>query len=143
MAGFPSQFSVAMLPARTPAGRAPTAIAPPHVFGRKPACRWFTRANLLASSGSILHPISPAAPGTFGTCGVGTVRGPGLRTANLSLQKEFPLSDFRRVEFRAEFFNVTNTAILNAPSTWIYSNLGLINSSQGERNIQFALKFYF
>ena len=115
--------------------------APPRVFGRKPAFdssghfigfQWFDPAS-----------YSPAAPGTFGTCGVGTVRDPGLRTANLSLQKEFPLSDFRRLEFRAEFFNVTNTAILNAPSTWIYFNLGLINSSQGERNIQFALKFYF
>ncbi len=115
--------------------------APPHVFGRKPAFgspgqflgfQWFDPAS-----------YSPAAPGTFGTCGVGTVRGPGLRTANLSLQKEFPLSDFRRLEFRAEFINVTNTPILNAPSTWIYFNLGLINSSQGERNIQFAIKFYF
>lgn len=115
--------------------------APPHVFGRKPAFgspgqfigfQWFDPAS-----------YSPATPGTFGTCGVGTVRGPGLRTANLSLQKEFPLSDFRRFEFRAEFINVTNTPILNAPSTWIYFNLGLINSSQGERNIQLALKFYF
>jgi hypothetical protein len=74
---------------------------------------------------------------------VGTVRGPGLRTANLSLQKGFPLGDFKKLEFRAEFLNVTNTPILNASNTWIYSNLGLIDSSQGERNIQFALKFYF
>ncbi len=35
------------------------------------------------------------------------VRSPGLRTANLSLQKEFPLGDFKRLEFRAEFFNIT------------------------------------
>ncbi len=71
------------------------------------------------------------------------MRGPGLRTANLSLQKEFPLGNVRKLELRVEFFNVTNTPILNAPSTWIYFNLGLIESSQGERNIQFALKFYF
>ena len=111
--------------------------APPHVFGRKPAFgepgfQWFDPSS-----------YSPAAPGTFGTCGVGTVRGPGLHTANLSLQKEFPLGDVKKLEFRAEFFNLTNTPILKAPNTWIYFNLGVIDSSQGERNIQFALKFYF
>ena len=115
--------------------------APPHVFGRKPAFgapgqfigfQWFDPAS-----------YSPPVPGTFGTCGVGTVRGPGLRTANLSLQKEFPLGDFKRLEFRAEFFNVTNTPILKAPNTWLYFNLGVVNSSQGERNIQFAMKLYF
>ena len=111
-------------------------IAPPHVFGRKPSplggFQWFDPAS-----------YAPAATGTFGTCGVGTVRGPGLRTANLSVQKEFPLSESKRLEFRAEFFNVTNTPILNSPIIGLGPYLGLINRSQGERNIQFALKFYF
>jgi Carboxypeptidase regulatory-like domain/TonB dependent receptor len=117
-------------------------VASPHVFGRKPAFKdstgqfigfqWFDPAS-----------YEPAAPGTFGTCGVGTVRGPGLHSGDLSLQKEFPFSESKRLEFRAEFFNVTNTPILNSPSTGLNFNLGLINSSQGERNIQFALKFYY
>jgi Carboxypeptidase regulatory-like domain/TonB dependent receptor len=117
-------------------------VAPPHVFGRKPALdpsngqfmgfQWFDPAS-----------YGPAVPGTFGTCGVGTVRGPGLSTGDLSIQKEFPLSEFKRLEFRAEFFNVTNTPILNSPNTFLTFNLGLIESSQGERNIQFALKFYY
>jgi hypothetical protein len=117
-------------------------VATPHVFGRKPApdpstgqfggFQWFDPAA-----------YAPPAPGTFGTCGVGTVRGPGLRTANLSVQKEFPLSELKRLEFRAEFFNVTNTTILNSPNTGLNPYLGLITRSQGERNIQFALKFYF
>jgi hypothetical protein len=117
-------------------------VAPPHVFGRKPAPDPFT-----GQSGGFqwFDPAAyaPAAPGTFGTCGVGTVRGPGLRTANLSVQKEFPLSESKRLEFRAEFFNLTNTTILNSPNTGLNPYLGLITSSQGERNIQFALKFYF
>ena len=74
---------------------------------------------------------------------MGTVRGPGLRTADLSVQKEFTLSESRRLEFRTEFFNVTNTPILNSPIIGLSPFLGLINSSQGERNIQFALKLYF
>ena len=56
-------------------------------------------------------PYGAPATGTFGTCGVGTVRGPGLRTFDLSLQKEFPIGERRRVEFRAEFINFTNTPI--------------------------------
>jgi hypothetical protein len=117
-------------------------IAAPHVFGRKPAFdgpgghfigfQWFDPAS-----------YGPAAPGTFGTCGVGTVRGPGLRSANLSLQKQFPFGESKRLEFRTEFFNVTNTPMLNTPYTGVTYNLGLIDRSQGERNIQFALKFYF
>ncbi len=117
-------------------------VAPGYVFGRKPALdpssgrflgfQWFDSAS-----------YGPAAPGTFGTCGVGTVRGPGLSTGDLSIQKQFPLSEHKRFEFRAEFFNVTNTPILNSPYTFLTYNPGLIDSSQGERNIQFALKFYY
>ncbi|HTE88929.1 MAG TPA: carboxypeptidase regulatory-like domain-containing protein [Terriglobales bacterium] len=117
-------------------------IAPPHVFGR--------RAALDPSSGQFMgfqwfDPSSygPPVPGTFGTCGVGTVRGPGLATGDLSIHKEFLLSEFKRLEFRAEFFNVTNTPILNSPNTFLTFNLGLVDRSQGERNIQFALKFYY
>ncbi|HZT73221.1 MAG TPA: carboxypeptidase regulatory-like domain-containing protein [Terriglobales bacterium] len=88
-------------------------------------------------------PFGSPTPGTFGTCGVGTVRGPGLNTLDFSLQREFPLSESRRVEFRAEFINFTNTPILNTPDVFLGGGLGQITSSQGERNVQFALKFYY
>ena len=35
----------------------------------------------------------PAAAGTFGNCGVGTIRGPGLHTVDLSLVKIFPITE--------------------------------------------------
>ncbi len=88
-------------------------------------------------------PYGAPATGTFGSCGVGTVRGPGLRTLDLSLQKIFPIGDKRRVEFRTEFINLTNTPIFTAPSTGLGSGLGKIYSSQGARNIQFGLKIYY
>jgi hypothetical protein len=87
--------------------------------------------------------IWAARSGHVRNCGVGTVRGPGLRSGNLSVQKQFPLSESKSLEFRTEFFNITNTPILNAPSTALNVHLGLVDSSQGERNIQFALKFYY
>jgi hypothetical protein len=73
-------------------------------------------------------------------CGHGA---PGLRTANLSVQKKFPLSESKTLEFRVAFFNVTNTPILNSPTIWLSPKLGLVDNSQGERNIQFALKFSY
>ena len=85
----------------------------------------------------------PGRRGLLGVAAWGTVRGPGLRTLDLSLQKIFPISDKRRAEFRTEFINLTNTPIFNAPSKGLGPGLGKINSSQGARNIQFGLKIYY
>ncbi len=117
-------------------GARPNCNGPAHVFGRKDSpdggFQWFDPS-----------PYSDPLPGTFGTCGIGTVRGPGLRTFDLSLQKEFPITESKRIEFRAEFINFTNTPILNAPIPWLGGTLGEVNSSQGARNIQFGLKLYY
>ena len=88
---------------------------------------------------------------TFGSCGVGTVRGPGLNRFDVGLQKEFPLRESMRFEFRTEFLNAFNHPTFEAPSTFCSGSsgaacapgIGVISSSEGERNIQFALKFYF
>ena len=79
----------------------------------------------------------------FGTCGVGTVRGPGLRTFDLSVQKRFLFTETKSLEFRTEFINFANHPILNSPGAGLGGSLGQVTSSQGERNIQMALKFYF
>ena len=108
---------------------------PGHVFGHNApdgGLQWFDPT-----------PYDAPSPGTFGTCGNGTVRGPGLRTADVGFQKEFPIQAEKRIEFRAEFINFTNTPIYYAPSTVLGPNLGQITRSQGARNIQLALKFYF
>lgn len=82
--------------------------------------------------------------GTFGNSGIGVVRGPGLKNVDLSLQKTFRVTESKRFEFRAELFNVSNTPEFNAPDRAVQSaTFGEINSAQGEREIQFGLKFYF
>ncbi len=91
------------------------------------------------------------ANGAFGTCGVAGVRGPGLNDVDLSLQKNFPITESKTIQFRSEFINLFNHPIFNSPGggcsgaagTPCGSGLGLITSSQLERNIQFALKFIF
>jgi len=117
--------------------------APSIVFGKQNApgslgggYQWFSPA-----------PYSQPIAGTFGSCGVGTVRGPGLHTVDMSLSKMFNITEHQNVELRGEFINVSNTPILNAPGRSIGSSLGIINGntngSQGARNVQLALKFNF
>jgi hypothetical protein len=88
---------------------------------------------------------APAAAATFGSCGVGTIRGPGLKTADLSLSKKFQFSEHHNFEIRGEFINATNTPILNAPGRSLGSTLGLLNSSTAgnPRNIQIGAKYNF
>jgi hypothetical protein len=88
-------------------------------------------------------PYSQPVAGTFGNCGVGTVRGPGLHTVDLSIAKTFNTFEKQNIEIRGEFINFTNTPILNAPSRTLGSSLGVITGSQGARNIQLALKYNF
>jgi hypothetical protein len=83
--------------------------------------------------------------GTLGNAGNGTVRGPGLKNFDLSLQKSIAVKEGQRLEFRAEFFNLTNTPAFNAAAQRSVNSatFGEIIAAQGQRNIQFALKFYF
>ncbi|MEN6537594.1 MAG: carboxypeptidase regulatory-like domain-containing protein [Bryobacteraceae bacterium] len=82
--------------------------------------------------------------GSFGNSGVGVVRGPGLAQFDLSAQKVFPFREKYNIEFRSEFFNLTNTPHFASPTRSVDSStFGEITSAQGERSIQFALKFRF
>jgi hypothetical protein len=84
------------------------------------------------------------ATGTFGNTGLGTVRGPGYKTFDLSLEKSFPFSETKRLQFRTEFFNITNTPQFNGGNRSVTSpTFGEVTSAQGDRTIQFGLRFEF
>ncbi|TAM82234.1 MAG: carboxypeptidase regulatory-like domain-containing protein [Acidobacteria bacterium] len=101
--------------------------------GVGPGTSWFSTSS-----------FTQALAGTFGTCSNGTVRGPGLGGWDLGVMKNFHISEAKYFQFRSEFLNFTNTPVFNAPNRSVTSSqFGQIRSSQGERNIQFALKFYF
>jgi carboxypeptidase family protein len=135
--GFPLTVSGDDASGTNSRGARANCIAPAEVFGKRSVpgvlgYQWFDP-----------NAFGPASPGTFGTCGVGTVRGPGLSTIDLSLQKFFLVSEDKRLEFRSEFINFTNTPIFNSPTTGLGPNLGRVTNSQGARTIQLALKFLF
>jgi hypothetical protein len=88
--------------------------------------------------------FTTVAPGKFGNCSNGKLRGPGLKNFDMGIKKDISLGEIRKLEFRSEFLNLTNTRILNAPQVFFGSgDFGRISGSQGERNIQLALKLFF
>jgi hypothetical protein len=101
--------------------------------GVGPGAAWFDTAAF----------VQPVA-GTFGNSGSGVVRGPGMRNFDLSLQKVIPITESKRFELRGEFFNLTNTPLFQRPDMNVFSaTFAEILSSQSERQVQLALKFYF
>jgi hypothetical protein len=106
----------------------------------------------------------PAA-GTLGTCGISSERGPGLKQIDMSLSKKFNFTESKYLEFRFDAINAFNTPIftVNGYSTDVLPGdfnqnrarygvdpaytasvpTGVVNTSQGARNLQFALRFAF
>jgi hypothetical protein len=64
---------------------------------------------------------------------------------DLSLGKQFHLSEQKYFEIRGEAFNLSNTPIFLSPASQTITSplFGQIRSSQGERSIQLVGKFYF
>jgi hypothetical protein len=87
------------------------------------------------------------APYTFGNSGRNVLIGPGLFNFDLSLFKNFRITESKRVQVRAEFFDLFNHPHFTIPGqTMDTSTLGVIssaNSGADGRIVQFALKFYF
>ena len=81
---------------------------------------------------------------TIGTSSRNPVRGPQYRNADIALIKRTYFDETRNIEFRAEFFNITNTPPLGAPNTVFASpGFGSITSAGDPRVIQFGLKLNF
>jgi hypothetical protein len=100
-----------------------------------------------------------APSGSFGNCPAqGPVIGPGYVDFDVSMQKNFPIGERMKFQFRADFLNAFNHPNLGAPNTSCNAGpgqvcagpnpiqkdgFGVISSSQDARQLQFALKFYF
>ena len=92
--------------------------------------------------------------GTFGTAGRNIIKGPGYKTWDTAFVKQVLLTEQKRFEFRAEFFNVLNHVnylfgqfgAISAEPTPLemgQSGFGLPLAARPPRQIQLALKFYF
>ena len=108
--------------------------------------------------------------GSFGDAGRNIIQGPGTQNWDISVFKIFPISEHKRIEFRAELFNAFNhydpefdnpgsfntniatqhgldetAAQTGCPNANSNSNcaFGFAQAAHDPRLIQFALKFYF
>ena len=87
---------------------------------------------------------NPAA-GTFGNCSpqLSGLRSPHYTDVDMSLRKDFLLTDRFKLQFRTDFVNLFNHVQYNAPNMTLGAAMGQITSAQPMRNIQLALKLYF
>ena len=94
--------------------------------------------------------ISIPAKDTFGTCSVGNVSGPKYFDADLSLHKNFLITEGKSLQFRFEALNAFNHPV------WTFSGgpaggsfdpgsaiFGQITGSQSARSLQLGLKFIY
>ena len=82
---------------------------------------------------------------TYGNSGAGILRTDYFGSVSASLSKEFRVTETSRLQFRAEAFNLPNSAYFGGPSTSIdTSTVGRITStSNSPRQVQVALKYNF
>lgn len=81
---------------------------------------------------------------TYGNSGANILREYDYQTLDFSLFKQFRMGT-RRLQLRAEAFNLTNTPSFNAPNTAIDTAAGgrVTSTASTPRQLQFALKFEF
>ncbi|HUK26389.1 MAG TPA: hypothetical protein VLV49_17545, partial [Terriglobales bacterium] len=122
--------------------------------GQAAYIQWFDTTNISnpPTQADLIAQGIPAAGGEFGTCSPGNIRGPGYANVDLSLHKSFLFGETRRLEFRWEALNAFNHPVwtfTGGPADGSFdpgggnTNFGHITGSQGARQMQFALKFYF
>ena len=88
--------------------------------------------------------VAATEAGNFGNAGRNIARGPGFANVDVSLLKDFTLTESTRLQFRAEAFNVANHANFGLPIADLASpNFGRILSASQARLMQFGLKLIF
>jgi hypothetical protein len=112
-------------------------VAPIHYLGGiGPGQPWFSTSSFAAPPAN-----------QFGNAGRDTIRGPHLSNYDFSVFRKFSVSERFKLEYRAEFYNFTNTphfALPNAVAT--SGTFGIISSTMtgfGNRQVQMALRLTF
>ncbi|MGH9843847.1 MAG: hypothetical protein ACREEM_34355 [Blastocatellia bacterium] len=103
-------------------------------------------AGLFFNPAAFARPVPTAQdPTFFGNAGRNTLIGPNFRSVDLSLLKNFRLTEGLRLQFRAEAFNAFNHPNFQIPVNFLdNSNVGRVTITANEgREFQFALKLLF
>jgi Carboxypeptidase regulatory-like domain/TonB dependent receptor len=114
----------------------PNVVGDPNA-GPRTVDEWMSR-----SSFQRLNPQTQA--GQFGNAGRNIVRGPSYTNVDVSLVRNIALRNGKRLQFRAEAFNIANHPNFGLPVADLNSaNFGRILSAGPPRLLQFGLKVIF
>jgi len=104
--------------------------------GERTADRWFNTAA-----------FKNVTEVRFGTSGRNIIQDPGLHNLDLSFFKNIPIKERLKAQFRAEFFNFTNSPHYGGPTSGVTSGgFGRITSTNGNarnRSVRFGLRLEF
>ncbi|HWB97791.1 MAG TPA: hypothetical protein VG672_13850, partial [Bryobacteraceae bacterium] len=101
--------------------------------GPKTADQWFNTAA-----------FALPAIYTYGTSGGFVISYPGRYNWDVSFQKDFPLWEGHRIQFRSEFYNLPNSVSFQDVNAAFDGNaFGQVTKATPARQIQFALRYEF
>lgn len=86
---------------------------------------------------------APAA-GYFGNAGTGILTGPSMVNFDMTLYKDFAITEKQKVEFRAEFFNIFNhTNFTSVGTTYGSGSFGQLTAAADPRIAEMVLRYEF
>jgi hypothetical protein len=112
----------------------PNLIADPNLNAQHSAEQWFNT-----------EAFRMPAPFSFGTAGRNVVFAAGEKNVDFSLIKDTVLKESRRLQFRAEVFNILNhTNFADVPGRTAFTpTFGRYTAAENPRQVQIALKLLF
>ena len=124
------------------------------VEGTSAGCGRVREGLKLGTPEMYFDPCAFSAPpsGTLGATGRNTLIAPSVFNMDISLQREFFLDSKRRLQFRADLFNLPNHSNFSSPSAVVFSGRSggrtstagrISKTATTSRQIQFALRFSF
>ena len=143
--GLPYTVSISGDQANTgAAGQRPNVVGKPKLI-RSPNCWFYDSANpSCAAFGGTNAYVTPAQY-TYGNGSINSLRADGLVQFDVTLLKQFSITDRSRFELRGSFFNVFNHTTFAAPNSSIASSsTGTVSATlNGARQVELAGKIYF
>jgi len=101
--------------------------------GERTLNRWFDTAA-----------FANPAPFTFGNAPRSVLRGPGIATTDVTLEKTIAIGDRAGVDVRTEAYNLLNRANFNIPGfTLGAADFGAISSACAPRTVQLGARLRF
>ncbi|MFN7621951.1 MAG: hypothetical protein ACK5RS_02280, partial [Acidobacteriota bacterium] len=102
--------------------------------------------ELIQAGGARLFSALPASGVRVGNVGRNTLRGDGIANVDLGIFKNTRIGEKNNLQFRAEFFNATNTRNFGTPNSAINSGANFLNqwaTNGGNRRILMGLRYTF